>query len=72
LKPDSQYSGFLKPASVLAAKSVSANIDSGTAFGKVCICIISKCFHRSSLKINSLKKYLRNYEVKNVKISGPA
>jgi hypothetical protein len=40
LKVFSVISGFLKPASVFAAKSESQNIDSGKAFGK--ICIISK------------------------------
>jgi hypothetical protein len=50
-KPDSHYtSGFLKPASVLTAKSVSRNSDSEMAFSKVCT--IRKCFHRSSLNIN--------------------
>jgi hypothetical protein len=59
----------MKPASVLTAKSVSRNIDSGTAFGKVCL--ISKVSHRRSFK--SIFSYLRNYEIKNVKTkSGPA
>jgi uncharacterized ion transporter superfamily protein YfcC len=31
------HNGFIKPASVLTAKSVSWNIDSGMAFNKVCI-----------------------------------
>jgi hypothetical protein len=49
-KPDSQNtSSFLKPASVLTARSGSRNIDSGTAFGKVST--ISKCFHRSSITL---------------------
>jgi hypothetical protein len=36
-KPNSQHtSGFLKPDNVLTAKSISRNVDSGAAFGKVC------------------------------------
>jgi hypothetical protein len=47
-KPDSQYtSGFVKPASVLTARSVNWNIDSGMAFGKVCR--ISKCFFKEGV-----------------------
>jgi hypothetical protein len=45
LKVFSVISGLLKPAGVLAAKSESQNIDSGKAFGKICI------FHRSSIKM---------------------
>jgi hypothetical protein len=63
-KPDLlKTSGYLKPARVLTAKSVSQNIDSGMAFGK--ICMVNKCFYRSGAK--SIFKYLRNYEVKKVK-----
>jgi hypothetical protein len=58
-----------KPASVLTAKSVSRNKDSGTAFSKVCT--ISKGFHISSLNINFwISQELRSK--KNVKtISSP-
>jgi hypothetical protein len=57
-----------RQCSYSTVKSVSRNIDSGTAFGK--ICIISKVSHRSSLNIN----FLISQELWNKKVktrSGP-
>jgi hypothetical protein len=57
------HAAFRNKPMLFQQTSVSQNIDSEKAFGK--ISTISKYFHRSSLKINF--KYLRNYEVEKCK-----
>jgi hypothetical protein len=74
-KSDSQItSGFLKPACVLSARSVSRNIDSGTAFVKVSTISkgTCKCFHRSSLNIIFLNIWGTSKQENFKTISGPA